>query len=439
MDYATETWEIIREHLSNTYSEITMNTWFDEVSAIAFSENKLWLCCDNDFKRNMIESHFLPDIRNALKLLFSQEIDVSVSPNGFRSYRKEQHASIFDRFTFDAFLVGESNSFAYSTALAVTERPAIQYNPLLLYGGSGLGKTHLIQAIANDIRAHRGNAQIVNTCGSVFTNDLVEAIQSQTTAEFRKRLSAADLLLVDDIQFIAGKQQTQEEFFNVFNTLYTSGCQIVLTSDRPPKNMQRLDERLRTRFESGIMAEISRPDYILRCEMVSKFAADRGLCLDNEDMGYIAESLTDNVRQIEGVIKMIGALQEIGRQPLTSYEIKKIVGKLTVSEVAPVTVDDIVAEASRYYGVDSTAIKGKSRTHSVVTARNVVMYLASVIVGKSSQELGTAFNRDHSTVLHSVKQVSNALSTDSDFAAEVEAIKSNILSKHKSNLAKSLM
>ena len=438
MSYAAETWEIIRKHLSNAYSEISMNTWFDEVSAIEFSENKLWLCCDNDFKRNMIESHFLPDIRNVLKLLFSQEIDVSVSPSDFRSYRK-RHISIFDRFTFDAFLVGESNSFAYSTARAVTEWPAIQYNPLLLYGGSGLGKTHLMQAIANDIRAHRGNAQIVSTCGSAFTNDLVEAIQSQTTAELRKRLSDADLLLVDDIQFIAGKQQTQEEFFNVFNTLYMSGCQIVLTSDKPPKNMQRLDERLRTRFESGIMAEISSPDYTLRREMVSKFAADRGLCIDNEMMSYIAESLTDNVRQIEGVIKKIGALQAIDRHPLTSYEIKKIVGELTVSDVAPVTVDDIVAEASRYYGVEPSAIRGKSRARSIVTARNVVIYLASVIIGKSSQELGAALNRDHSTVLHSVRQVSDALSSDGDFAAEVEAMKSNILSKHKSNLAKRLM
>lgn len=434
MSYAAETWNMVREQLSNNLSQTTMQTWFDEVEAVDFNGNLLLLSCANDFKRNMVESHFLGGIKDALQSLFSKELEVRVmSADEKTSYpgkRTKPAQTVRSKYTFDSFVVGKSNELAFATARAVSEHIGKRYNPLLLYGSSGLGKTHLMQAVVNELTAKDGRIHIVNTSGNMLTNDLVQAIRTKTTDEMRQTYLGADLLVVDDIQFIAGKQQTQEEFFNTFNTLYSTGCQIILASDRPPREMQQLDERLRTRFEGGMMADITRPDYETRLAIIQKLASEQNVYLKDGACEQIAEVVSDNVRQLEGVVAKLGAIQAISPHPISDNELYKVLGGFVESKPAT-TVDDIIMEVSRFYGIKASDILGRSRTQSITTARNVCIYLAAELLGLTTAEIGRKFSRDHATILHSQRKVSETVSKDPEFSARVSDLASNIEATHR--------
>ena len=317
MNSLCDVWKTVLERLKHQLSDTTINTWFDEVTVVTMEDSALVLHCGNSFKKNTIEKRFMPQIKEALRDIFSSDLEVKLlddeqlaAYHGVRPDHPETPGES-DAFSFETYVVGPQNKMAYAAARSVAEKPAGSFNPLFIYGDSGLGKTHLLHAIARQTRRLRQDSSIVLVKGVDFTNDLIESIRGGTTSEFRNKYQSEDLLLVDDIQFIAGKKQTEEEFFHTFNALYESGKQIVLTSDRPPKEMTQLEDRLRTRFEWGLMVDVEPPDYETRLAIIRNKAALLGINLPDRIASMIAENITANVRQIEGVLNKILAYSDL--------------------------------------------------------------------------------------------------------------------------------
>ena len=336
-----------------------------------------------------------------------------------------------DGYTFDRFIVGPSNKFAHAAAIAVSQNPGKVYNPLIIYGNSGLGKTHLIYAIAHEIRTKTPNAKIVYIKGDDFTNELVEAIRTGKNVEFRSKYRDADLLLMDDVQFIAGRKQTQEEFFHTFNTLYESKRQIVLTSDRSPKEMQLLDDRLQTRFEWGLLVDVQPPDFETRLAIVKNKAAQWGSVIDDDIAKYIAENVSSNVRQLEGAMNKILAYRDlIGKEMDEESANRAVRDMLRKSNEYIPTAASIIDEVSRFFGIDEAVVKGPSRSREAVTARQAAMYLVRRMTNLSTPDIGREFGgRDHTTVLHALEQVETKLQNDPGFAQTIKDITININSK----------
>ena len=439
MNSVADVWDNVLSQLKRELSETTIATWFDELKAVDIRGNTFILHCANDFKRGYIESLFLKNIKAALKDIFSTDFEVSIlddaglaAMNGGEA-RKQSDRFTSDEFTFDTFVVGPSNKLAYAASVAVAEHPAQNYNPLLIYGDSGLGKTHLIYAIANVIRKNDPKAKIAYVKGDDLTNELVAAIQAgpNKTAEMREKYRQADLLLVDDVQFIAGKKQTQEEFFHTFNNLYESGRQIVLTSDRPPSEMTLLDDRLRTRFEWGLLVDVAPPDFETRVAIVKNKAALLGMDLPDKVVFTIAEKVTANVRQLEGTINKILAYKDLLGSDADEETVERAMQDILKrsSEYIP-TPEAILECISKYYGIEESIIRGQQRVRDAVAARQIAMYLIRSMTNLSLDDIGKVFdNRDHSTVLYSIKQVEKQMKKDSSFAERVKEIKTNINSK----------
>ena len=439
MNSIADVWDKILDRLKGELSETTINTWFDELEAIDIQGNTFFLHCSNEFKKNNIEMFFTKSIKDTLKDFFSMDFEVRIlDDNGLAALKgtaskKQNDRFTSDEFTFDTFVVGPSNKLAYAASMAVAQHPAQNYNPLLIYGDSGLGKTHLIYAIANVIKKNSENAKIAYVKGDDFTNELVAAIQAgpNKTAEMREKYRQADLLLVDDIQFIAGKKQTQEEFFHTFNNLYESGRQIVLTSDRPPSEMTMLEDRLRTRFEWGLLVDVAPPDFETRLAIVKNKSAILGLDLPEKVAVFIAENVTANVRQLEGTINKIMALQELlGSDVDENMVINSIQDMLRRSNEYVPTAADILAYISKYYLIEEKIIRGQQRIRDAVAARQIAMYLIRSMTNMSLVDIGKEFeDRDHATVLYSIQQVEKKMKTDAAYAEMIKAIKTNINAK----------
>ena len=435
MNSVADVWQVVLERLrAGGLAETAISTWFDEVEAVAIRDMTFYLCCPNDFKRGTIESLFLPNLKAALKEIFSADFDVKLLSAAERSAlgqeKPKKPTSLLEsgEFTFDTFVVGDSNKLAYAAARAVADAPAEHYNPLFIYGDSGLGKTHLIYAIAHEIRTKTPNAKIVYIKGDDFINEFIELIRAGRGSEFRAKYREADLLLVDDVQFVAGKEQVQNEFFHTFNNLYESGKQIVLTSDRPPSEMTLLDDRLRTRFEWGLLADVTPPDLETRLAIVKNKAAALGMDLPDKIASYIAENVTSNVRQLEGTVNKILAYKDLLGSEADEETVTRAMQDIIKSsrEYIP-TPDNILDYISKYYGVDKEVICGQQRVKDAVAARQIAMYLIRSITKLSVVDIGKVFdNRDHSTVLYSLKQVEKQMKTDPAFAETVKEIKANI-------------
>ena len=440
MNSVADVWQNVVQTLKGDLSETTISTWFDELEAVDIKGNNMILHCSNDFKKGYIESLFMKNIKSALRDLFSTDFEVTIlDDSSYLSFvggdknKKQSDRFTSDEFTFATFVVGPSNKLAYAASKAVADHPAQNYNPLLIYGDSGLGKTHLIYAIANVIRKNDPSSKIAYVKGDEFTNELVRAIQEgpAKTAEMREKYRQADLLLVDDVQFIAGKKQTQEEFFHTFNTLYESGRQIVLTSDRPPSEMTILEDRLRTRFEWGLLVDVAPPDFETRMAIIKNKAALLGLELPDKVIAYIAENVTDNVRQIEGTINKIMAFKDLLGDEADEDSVTRAIQDIVKrsNEYIP-TPEAILDYISKYYNVDETIIRGQQRNRDAVQARQIAMYLIRSMTSLSLDDIGKVFdNRDHSTVLYSIQQVEKKMKTDTAFSEKVKAIKTNINSK----------
>ena len=437
MNSVADVWDNVLSQLKGELSETTIATWFDELEAVDIQGNVFILHCSNDFKKGYIESLFMKNIKASLHDIFSTEFEVRILDDQdyaeFQGNAPKKQSERFTsaEFTFETFVVGPSNKLAYAASVSVAEHPAQNYNPLLIYGDSGLGKTHLLYAIANVIRRNDRHAKIVYIKGDDFINEFIELIRAGRGNEFRAKYREADLLLVDDIQFVAGKEQVQNEFFHTFNTLYESGRQIVLTSDRPPSEMTLLDDRLRTRFEWGLLVDVAPPDFETRLAIVKNKAAILGMELPDKIAAYIAENVTANVRQLEGTINKIMAYKDLLGNDTDEETVTRAIQDMLRrnNEYIP-SPEAILEYISKFYSLDEAVIRGQQRIRDAVQARQIAMYLIRSMTNLSLDDIGKQFdNRDHSTVLYSIQQVEKKMKKDAAFAETVKEIKTNINSK----------
>jgi chromosomal replication initiator protein len=379
-------------------------------------------------------TRYLDLVKDALREIFAADFDVQVIGDEELARRLNRQSPLrqdflgSDQFTFDKFVVGPTNRIAYAAALAVSKNPATNYNPLFIYGDSGLGKTHLLYSVANALRISRPDFRIVYIKGDDFTNELINAIQTGSNSEFREKFRMADLFLVDDIQFIAGKIQTQEEFFHTFNALYESGRQIVLTSDRAPKDMLRLEDRLKSRFEGGLMVDVQPPDYETRVAILKNKAARMGIPLAEEACVYIAENIKSNIRQIEGILKKIQAYLELEQGKL-DMELVENVTKEVIRSERSYTPEFIVEKTAAFYSLSPEDILGKGKTKNIAAARQIATYLMRKLTTLTLEEIGNVLNRDHSTILHSIRKIEESINTDAALNDTIRDITANIMNK----------
>ena len=437
MNSVADVWDNILQQLKKELSETTIATWFDELEAVDIQGNVFILHCSNDFKKGYIESLFMKNIKASLHDIFSTDFEVRILDDQdyaeFQGNAPKKQSERFTsaEFTFETFVVGPSNKLAYAASVSVAEHPAQNYNPLLIYGDSGLGKTHLLYAIAHQVKRKREDLRIVYIKGDDFTNELIASIREGKNAEFREKYRQSTLLLVDDIQFIAGKKQTQEEFFHTFNTLYESGRQIVLTSDRPPREMTQLEDRLQTRFEWGLMVDVAPPDFETRLAIIKNKAALLGVQLPDDISSFIAENLTANVRQIEGALNKLLAYRDLlGNQvdgEAVSRAVKDMLKKYNEFVPSPALIIEYIC---RYYDVDEEQVRGQGRKRDLMEARQTAMYLIRRMTNLSLNDIGKEFgDRDHTTVLHSLDQVEKKMRSDPAYAEKVKEITTNINNK----------
>jgi len=408
-------WAKILGHMETRLTAPVISTWFDDVEVVELSEGRLVLYSPSEFRKDIILRRCTDYIKDAMRELFNSEIELVVlGEEEMKAYQNQQKKPTFmefnPQFTFDNFVVGSSNRFAHAAALSVANNPAETYNPLFIYGPSGLGKTHLLYAIANELHRTHPSYNIVYIKGDQFTNELIAALQEGRNIEFRSKYRGADLFLVDDIQFIAGKDSTQEEFFHTFNNLYEGRRQIVLTADRPPNEMLRLEDRLKTRFEWGLIADIQPPDYETRMAIIKNKAMSLGLELPDDVCDYIAENITTNVRQIEGTVKKILAYRDLGRMPLDVPNVSRAIKDMYRGKPDSLpTPSLIVSEVCRFYSIEEEVLRGTLKNKNTAEARQVAMYLIRKLTNLSLPDIGREFGRDHSTVIHSLRKVEQAL------------------------------
>ena len=433
MNSLDDIWKAILDILSQNLTPTTINAWFSDCRPVEMEDCRLVLYTTKDFKRRIITDRFGTVIKAALHDLFSSDFDLLVLAgeeelNEYVSPKeKDSNLPEMEGYTFDRFIVGKSNEFAHAAALAVAQKPGKNYNPLFIYGNSGLGKTHLLLAIGQFISSHTPAAKIAYVKGDEFTIQMVKAIKEGTVDDFHTRYRDVDLLLVDDIQFIAGKRATQDEFFHTFNNIYEAGHQIVITSDRPPLEMSLLDDRLRTRFEGGLMADIQPPDLETRMAIARNKAAQLGLILSDEVIAYVAEQITANVRQLEGVIKRLTAYTELlGDSPTIDTAKKAIEDVIRDGDYIP-TPEKIIRETAKYYNIKEEELTGQSRSKNTVMARQVSMHLMRTLTNLSLTAIGEQHGgRNHATVLSSIRKVEELLKSDPGMAGVIRDINSNI-------------
>ena len=436
MNSATDVWNRVLNILRADLTETAISTWFDDCRAVELSDSRLFLHTPSVFKKSVIEGRFIGTIKSALGELFSGDYDVIIlDDDGLKAMTESSIAPehmYIDEYTFETFVVGNSNKFAHAAAVAVGDGlPKQGYNPLFIYGESGLGKTHLLHAIRHSISKNFPHYRIACVKGDEFLNELIVAIQQGRMVEFREKYRGADFFLMDDIQFIAGKIETQNEFFNTFNTLYELGKQIVFTSDRPPSEMHRLEDRLRTRLESSLQADIQPPDDALRVAIIRNKAEQLGVTFPDDVTNYIAENLISNVRQLEGAVKMIIAYRDIMDDDITVASVTRRLKDMFkgIKELIP-TTDTIIDETAKYYMLTPDNIKGQSRTRDTALARQIAMFLIRKLTNLSLKDIGEIFEgRDHSTVLSSIRRIETNIRESEDFSKTVRDITSNINSK----------
>lgn len=440
-----------------TMSETAFDLWFKDLHLISISDDKVVLATPDNIKRKFIVERYYSlveesvfdalDYKPRVEIIcdgipeFAENVPVkkvSLSKGRYGTEPQEDYdesltssTGLNPEYTFDNFVVGSSNQHAHACSVAVAGDPSgdVDYNPLFIYGPSGLGKTHLMYAIANEV--HKKDPQMVIICvkSEEFLNEMLDCISKKNMKKFREKYRKADMLLIDDVQFIAGKASTQEEFFHTFNTLYDAKKQIVLTSDRPPKEMYTLEERIQTRFSQGIIVDVQPPEYELRLAILKKKADKGNIDIPNEVIIFLAERLNSNIREIEGALKKIGAVSLISGKPVTLEMVKSSIPDY-FRENKPVaeTVNTILEVTARKYDVSVEAILGKSRTKVIKTARNVSMYVIKKVLDLSLGDIGKMMDRDHATVHSNIKTVEAEMKTDDKINNDIFEIMTEIKS-----------
>ncbi len=448
MDYLNEIneiWSMVKEQVRKKIGTTALDLWFGDAEITSFSDdNVLTVAAGTDFKKKIITDRYLSELEGLFKEFMGFEIKINVVCNKGAASVEEIKKQIMGtpakeekedddgltlgstmpavnfEYTFDNFIVGGSNKFAHAACIAVADRPAQDYNPLFIYGPSGLGKTHLLYAVTNEIKKKNPSANIIYIKGEDFTNQMIESLSKKSMAKFRDKYRTCDVLLVDDIQFIAGKTSTQEEFFHTFNALYEDGKQIILVSDRPPRDIETLEDRIKTRFEWGLIADIQPPDLELRIAIFKNKISQAGITVSDEIITYLAENLRSHIRQIEGAVKKLVALKYLSGNEITMDVVKGCMGELLGgAEPIGVTVDKVFVAVEKKYGVSKADLIGKSRVKEVAQARHVTIHLIRTLTEMSLPAIGKLFNRDHSTVLSSLDTIDKRTASSPAFEAEI--------------------
>ena len=437
MESYSEVWTLVKDYCKSKVTETIYSLWLEPLTMVSFEDNKIVLLT-SEFKASIVKSKFMDLLNEAFESImgFPVEIEIVTETAKRSEEKKEINQELQETYnnhelTFDNFIVGNSNRFAYAASQAVASTPGQAYNPLFIYGNSGLGKTHLLNAICTEIRKNNPNSKIIYIRCEDFTNELIQSIERKTTTQFHDKYRTADILLIDDIQFLAGKTQTQEEFFHTFNKLYEENKQIVLTSDRPPKEIALLEDRIKGRFEWGLLADIQPPDIETRMAIIKRKASDLNLSLPDEVVQYIAEKIKSNVRQLEGAVKKLNALCTIsGHEPTVILAQKAIKDILSDNQPISVTIDKILNEVARTYNVSVENILSKKRTAEISNARQAAMYIVREITSLPMEKIGEEFGgKNHSTVIYSIKECEKAMETNSTTRATIQGIMNNINEK----------
>ena len=430
LDIFNAAMEYCRGHLTTT----NYNAWFSKIKPVGIEAGVVVVSVEDKFYHDvLVDPKFFSMLKDGFCSAMGFEVEVRIDYENSTSEAPKKKLSGQDEpgeyeYTFATYIVGPSNKFAHAAAMAVAAKPAGTYNPLFIHGNSGLGKTHLMYAICNEISAKYPSMNLCYIKSEDFTNELIEAIGNDTRSEFRNKYRKADVLLVDDIQFIGGKESTQEEFFHTFNSLYEAKKQIVLASDRPPKEIRTLEDRLRTRFESGLIADIQPPDFETRMAIIHRKAELLGFDIPEDTAEYIANRLKNNIRQLEGAVKKLNAYRDIsGASPSIIMAQKAIKDILSDSQPVPITVEKIILEVSRTFNVSPADIKSNKRIQSVSAARQAAMYVIREITQMAMSSIGEEFGgKDHSTVVYSIKNVSKNMETDPSYRELINDIIRNI-------------
>ena len=421
-----ELWDLAQPELRNIMSSVAYRTFVeDKLMPVQLDGQVMTFVVSSDHYKTTITKRYISDIERALACASGKTISIEVlnikewdeRTNTLSASPAAEPATVsvsmplMAKYTFDTFIVGNSNRFAHAASVAVAESPAEAYNPLFIYGGAGLGKTHLMHAIGHHIRQQQPDAKLIYITSENFTNELIKAIQEARTAEFRESFRNVDVLMVDDIQFIAGRDSTQEEFFHTFNALHQAGKQIIMTSDKPPKEIARLEERLCSRFEWGLIADIQRPDIDTRIAILRNKAQADNIQVKDEVLQMIAEHVDSNIRELEGSLTRLVAYASLAKMPISTSLCEEAL-KEVFSKSAPrrITAEVVIEAVCAYYSLKTDELTGSARRREIVTPRHIAMYLTREMVGLSLPQIGKAFgNRDHSTVIHACEKIETGL------------------------------
>lgn len=429
-------WKRVLGLLEKQVNPISFNTWFRSIEVLSVGNLRMVLGTKDYTGVQVLRQRYFQTLSEAVREVYGQEYDLVIL-NVNEPIPPEitepstGNSDLNSRYTFDTFVVGESNRFAHAASLAVAELPGDAYNPLFLYGGVGLGKTHLMNAIGNYMEEENPSSKVLYITSERFTNEVIEAIQNRKTQELRDRLRGVDVLMVDDIQFIAGKTSTQEEFFHTFNHMHSGGKQIIISSDRPPKDISALEERLRSRFEWGLIADIQRPDFETRAAILRRKASIDHLNVPDEVITFIAEKVESNIRELEGSLIRVNAKASLAGQAITiemaQDALKNLVTIRDMKRITPELIMEVVAD---YYRVEKDDLIGQRRNREITFPRQVAMYLIREMTGISTTRIGKLFGgRDHTTVLHGCDKIARELKEQSRLPSTLDDLRNEIRKK----------
>jgi chromosomal replication initiator protein len=448
---ADEIWQAALGELQLEMTRATFETWVKPTSLMSYEDGRFAIAVPNAYAQEWLQNRLLSTVKRVLTGITGRSVEVKFvvwnreeqqeavallngmdhnpqhNGNGYTNGRMLQASGLYPRYVFDTFVVGNSNRLAHAACQAVAEKPAAQYNPLFLYGGVGLGKTHLLHAIGH-VAADNG-LQVLYVSSEEFTNELINAIRAQNTSAFRDKYRTIDVLLVDDIQFIAGKESTQEEFFHTFNALHGNGKQIVMTSDRPPKALITLEDRLRSRFEWGLIADIQPPDLETRLAILRDKAESHGVVIPGNVLDFIARQVQSNIRELEGALNRVLAYARLTGSPLTPELAASALADL-MARPATVTLDELVMTVADFYGISRDDLLGRGRNRELVHPRQVVMYLAREELQLTLPQIGESLGgRDHTTVIYGVDKINQSIDSDDSIRREVLAIRERLYNR----------
>lgn len=441
----TQLWDEVLAIIKEDMNEVSYNTWLKPIKPLHINDNVIYLQAPEEFLRDMLVKRYNKLLTNAFTyVLNDNEISIKILTPGEeideqKMIEKREKNFIYQngntiksylnpKYKFDSFIVGNSNRFAHAASLAVAEAPATAYNPLFLYGGVGLGKTHLMHAIGHYIMSNNKDSKILYVTSEKFTNDLINSIKDDKNEEFRNKYRKIDVLLVDDIQFIAGKERTQEEFFHTFNALHNDNKQIIISSDRPPKEILTLEDRLRSRFEMGLTADVQTPDLETRIAILRKKAEDENYHVSDEIIEYIANNIQSNIRKLEGALIRLYAYSSLTNKEVTMELAFEALKHLISDKHKVVTIDLIKNSISNYFNISLEDLSSKKKPKSISHPRQVAMYLSRKLTDNSLPKIGDEFGgRDHSTVIHAFNKITSDLETDNELKKAIEDLEAELI------------